>query len=88
MAGIIFAASSGQLNLEQVAKMLKGEIKEWPAYVDMASPQGLYLSKVEFHPEDLMNSTDDYTEIPLIPRKDPDAYWIKELNGKDQKCIQ
>ena len=43
IAIIIFSVASGRLGLGTVRRMLDGEIKDWPAGLDMADPNGLYL---------------------------------------------
>ena len=87
IAGILFQVGGGLLDLDHVDKMLKGEIKEWPQKVRMADPNGLYLYNVEYGQEMMENSTDDVTQLPILPHPDPDLPASKPIEWSEMRPI-
>jgi len=65
IAIIIFSVASGRLGLGTVRRMLDGEIKDWPAGLDMADPNGLYLANVEYDPEAVKSASDNLADLPI-----------------------
>ena len=59
MAAIMFSVASGRLGLAHIKKMLDGQEKDWPRGLGLADPNGLYLTKFEYEPEDLIGSSDN-----------------------------
>ena len=66
----MFQVAQGQMTLDQVDQMLKGQIKDWPGNLNLAQPYGLYLTNVEYDDEFLSDATDDVTKLPLMPKPD------------------
>ena len=87
IAGILFQVGGGLLDLDHVDKMLKGQIKEWPQKVRMADPNGLYLYNVEYGQEMMENSTDDVTQLPILPHPDPDLPASKPIEWSEMRPI-
>ena len=66
----MFQVGGGYMDLDQIDKMLSGQIKEWPQNLPMAAPNGLYLYSVEYPKEMTEDATDDVSKLPLLPHPD------------------
>ena len=62
----MFQVASGQMTLDHVDQMLKGQIRDWPSNLNLAQPYGLYLYSVEYNDEVMNDATDDVTKLPLL----------------------
>lgn len=68
MAGLVFSVASGNLGLQKLKKLLDGDDNnQKPLGLQIASPNGLYLSNVEYYKESLTGSTDDLQKLPVLP---------------------
>ena len=63
----MFEVAAGKISLEQIEQRLKGEIREWPGNLPMATPNGLYLYDVKYDDESMLDSTDDVSKLPILP---------------------
>ena len=66
--GIAFDVGFGRIDIKIVEEMLQNpkfpDLKN-PLMFRMADPRGLYLADVIYSDEDLKDSTDDHTKLPI-----------------------
>ena len=61
----MFGVADGTIGISDVSKLLQNPGKEWPKRLKLASPNGLYLIRVKYHPDILRESSDNLTKLPI-----------------------
>ena len=62
---LMFGVADGTIGISDVSKLLQNPDKEWPKRLKLASPNGLYLIRVKYHPDLLRESSDNLTKLPI-----------------------
>ena len=75
MVGILFEVASNRIQIDLVEEMLNGKIEKWPQNAKMATPYGLYLTKVEYWEEAMENSTENVEKLPILPQVENPILW-------------
>lgn len=66
--------------MDRVEQMFHPDNLElWPN-LNLASPEGLTLTDIEFQPEALMQATDLMEELPVGPPPDPEIVTVRKID--------
>lgn len=80
MMAVIFGVANGGIKIDRVYRMFSLDNKEMWTNLNLAPPDGLTLSDIEFKPEVMSQATDLIQELPVGPPPDPGVVSLKKID--------